>query len=415
MNFRNLFKGFNLEKREKREKSGLTYVSNAVQAFGLAIVDKDVTPLALSAVYRAVTLISETLASLPFSVKINNDTKSNVVSHPCNLIFNNRTDSNLTFFELIRQLIQSVLLHGDGFAYIYRDSDGNAIKLRFLPYSSVSIEYDEIKDILYYKCTNITKSRIEPHNMIHLKRFTKDGIHGISIVRSAWRTLQISSYSDSTAKEYFSGGGSKKGYLKSSVPISAEQKNQAIADWNAAYGKYGSSVAVLGNSLDFTQLTDSAADSQLLESRKFNVEEIARYFGINPVLLGDLSHSSYSTIEASLLQFLSQTLYPYIIMMEQEFTRKLLRPSEINLSINIDETTILLTDKLSLANYYKTMISSGILSINEVRNDLELGDIDGGDEHYLPYTDLSQNTVGNTNENQEDQNKDSNAEINNKS
>jgi len=76
-------------------------------------------------------------------------------------------------------------------------------------------------------------------------------------------------------------------------------------------------------------------------------------------------------------------------MMEQEFTRKLLRPSEINLSINIDETTILLTDKLSLANYYKTMISSGILSINEVRNDLELGDIDGGDEHYLPYTDLS--------------------------
>lgn len=389
-------------KQEKPEQRELTYVSNVMQAYGLEILDKDVTPLALSAVYRAVTLISESLATLPFSVKIMEGRNAEtLINHPVNLIFRNLTDSNITFYELIRLLVQSVLLYGDGFAYIYRDGEGNAKKLRFLPYGSVVIEYDQQKDILFYKCTNITRSKIEPKNMIHLKRFSKDGIHGISVVKSAWRTLQISSYSETSAKEYFNNGGSKKGYLKSTMPITPEAKREAIENWNHAYSKYGSSIAVLGNNFDFTQLNDSAAESQLLETRQFNVEEIARYFGVSPILLGDLSHSSYSTIEAALIQFLSQTLNPWIVLMEQEFSRKLLKPSEMNLSINIDETSILLTDKVSMSNYLKTLISSGIMSINEARKSLDLPEIEGGDEHYLPYTDLSQNTVGNQ-ENQEE-------------
>jgi len=126
--------------------------------------------------------------------------------------------------------------------------------------------------------------------------------------------------------------------------------------------------------------------------------------------LGDLSGSSYSSIEASLIQFLTNTLKPWIVMLEQEFTKKLLRPSELDLVVNIDERKLLMTDKNSMSNYLKTLVSSGILSINEARKELELAPIDGGDEHYLPYTDLAANKVGDENNSDEIENQDEDIE-----
>ncbi len=137
----------------------------------------------------------------------------------------------------------------------------------------------------------------------------------------------------------------------------------------------------------------SAEDSQLLQSRLFQVEEICRFFGVNPVLVGDLSHSSYSTLEAAQTEFLVHTLQPYIVMVEEEFTKKLLKPSESNLEINLDETAILRTDKAALASYYGTLLDKGILCINEVREELGYGEIEGGDKHLIAYTDINQNTV----------------------
>lgn len=408
MNLKNLFT--RTKKSENLEKRDINYISNNIQAYGYEILNKDVAPLALSAFYRGLNLISDSLASLKFSVKHVDGDDVPLNQHPLNMIFNNRTDSNLTFFELIKVLIISVILNGDAFAYIYRDGDGNAKKLRFLPYGTVNVEYDSVKDILYYKCTNITKQRIEPKNIIHLKMFSRDAIHGISLVKSMWRSLQIGSFADETAKEFFNKGGSKMGYLKSDKPVSPEQKEEAIQNWNRSYNGYGNKVPVLGNNFDFVQLNENAAEAQLLETRNFTVQEIARYFGISPELLGDLSGSSYSSIEASLIQFLTNTLKPWIVMLEQEFTKKLLRPSEIDLVVNIDERKLLMTDKNSMSNYLKTLVSSGILSINEARKELELAPIDGGDEHYLPYTDLAANKVGDENNSDEIENQDEDIE-----
>lgn len=150
----------------------------------------------------------------------------------------------------------------------------------------------------------------------------------------------------------------------------------------------------------------SASDSQMLESRQFNVQDIARFFGISPVLLGDLSHSSYSTIEATQNQFLVHTLQPYISMVEAEFNRKLLKPSEYNLSINLDETAILKTDKTALATYYTSLLNSGVLCVNEVRKELGYSSIEGGDKHLIAYTKIKDNTINNTNTNTEENEKD---------
>lgn len=149
--------------------------------------------------------------------------------------------------------------------------------------------------------------------------------------------------------------------------------------------------------MDYQPIQLSATDSQLLESRLFNVQDIARFFGVSPVLLGDLTHSNYNTIEATQNQFVLHTLMPYIVMVEEEFTRKLIKPSEEGLEVNLDETAILKADKSAIASYYGTLLDKGILCVNEVRKELGYSPIKGGDKHTIAYTDITQNQLNNEN------------------
>jgi len=132
----------------------------------------------------------------------------------------------------------------------------------------------------------------------------------------------------------------------------------------------------------------------MLETRLFNVSEIARFFNINPVLLGDLSKSSYSTIEAANIEFVTHTLMPYIAMIECEFNRKLIAPNEEGFSLDLDETYLIRGDKNSTATYYKTLVEAGIITRNEARRGLGLNELDGLDKIVIPYTNIADNTVG---------------------
>ena len=142
----------------------------------------------------------------------------------------------------------------------------------------------------------------------------------------------------------------------------------------------------------------------MLESRQFSVTDIARFFGVSPILLGDLSaKTNLNTFEALQNDFLVHTLQPYIVMIENELNRKLLKQSETNLSITLETNEILRIDKAAQSNYYSTLISSGVLSINEVRKEIGYNGIgEDGDKHVIPYTDINQNLINN-NDNEEKQ------------
>ena len=137
----------------------------------------------------------------------------------------------------------------------------------------------------------------------------------------------------------------------------------------------------------------------MLETRLFNVAEISRYFNINPVLLGDLSKSSYNTIEAANLEFLTHTLMPYVSMVQDEFNRKLVKPSEAGITIDLDESYLIKADKNSTAQYLKTLVDSGIISRNEARKQLGYNEIKGCDDLIVPFTNIKDNTIGNQEEN----------------
>lgn len=393
---------------DKQEKRELQYVTPSFQeALTFNGINNQYSAMNLSAAYRATEIISDSIAMLPIRVKLHNGThKEELESHSLNLIFSDKSGNTITKFNLMKLLIQSVILRGNGFAYIYRAKDGTVTNIRYVESKDVQIHYNKSKDELYYTISHISNKRIEPINVIHLIKNSYDGINGISVLSYAARSLGISNNTENSANSFFTNGCNLAGVLTVQGQLTQKQKDDIRSSWNQAYSNGGNGLAVLQGNMSYQPIQLNAADSQMLESRQFNVQDIARFFGISPVLLGDLSHSSYSTIEATQNQFLLHTLQPYITMIESEFNRKLLKPSESNLSINLDETALLKTDKTALASYYTSLLNSGVLCVNEVRKELGYSEIEGGDKHLIAYTKIEDNTLNNNNTNTVEDEKD---------
>lgn len=378
---------------EEKEERTVNYVSPIGEALNFNTYNANYSAMNVSAVYRAVEIISDSIAMLPIKIK-QTDTNHNeeLDSHPLNQLF---TTNIISKYNLMKLLVQSVLLKGNGYCYIERVTDGTPIRLRYLQSGDVQINYDKVNNKLYYTCSIISKKKIEPCNMIHLLKNTYDGINGVSVLTYAQRSIKLANNTENSANSFFTNGCNLAGVLTVQGQLNDKQRQDIRTSWNQAYSNGGNGLAVLQGNMEYKPIQLSAAESQMLESRLFNVEDIARFFGISPVLLGDLSHSSYSTIEATQNQFLLHTLQPYITMIEEEFTRKLVKPSEGNLTVNLDETALLKTDKAALANYYGTLLDKAVLCVNEVRKEMGYSPIEGGDKHIIAYSKIEDNTINN--------------------
>lgn len=389
--------GYNIEKRNKEVEERDTTV-NSPYIFGDALnfsgLRNQYSAMNISAVYRAVEIISDSIAMLPIKIRqLDADHYNELDSHSLNLVMKNA--GYLSKYTFIKLLIQSIMLRGNGFAYIERAGDGTVTGLRYLPSGDVQIHYNKEKKELYYTCNYVSKKRIEPINMIHLLKNTYDGVNGVSTLTYATRSINLSNNTENSANNFFTSGCNLAGILTVQGQLNDKQRDQIRSSWNQAYSNGGAGLAVLQGNMDYKPIQLSAAESQMLESREFNITDIARFFGISPVLLGDLSHSSYSTIEATQNQFLLHTLNPYIVLVEEEFTRKLFKPSESNLVIDLDETALLKTDKSALAGYYGALLDKGVLCVNEVRKELGYSPIEGGEKHMIAYTKIEDNLINN--------------------
>ena len=385
---------FSLTSMEQREapKQKLEYVNPCANG-GLPFakfLDRG-TALNLSTAYRCVELISDSIGTLPFQVKkVGRKGKSNVMeNHPLVKIVYDK-ENRLTKFMLFKLLVQSVILKGNGFAYIQRANDGTPTSLRYLEPTDVTINYNKQTNELYYLANKVTPGRINPKDMLHFVKNSYDGVNGISLISYASRSLRLANDTESSASRFFGSGCNLSGILKIMGNPTQEQMLDAKNTWNLVNND---GLAVMKGNMEYTPIQLNATDSQLLESRKYNVQDICRFFGVSPILVGDLSNSSFSTIEAVQNEFLTHTLSPYISMFEDELNRKLV--TQDNIYINLDETAILRTDKQQLATYYNTLLNSGVLSINEVRKELGYNEVEGLDEHHIPYNSSAQSALGN--------------------
>lgn len=340
----------------------------------------------LSTVYRCVDVISDALAQLPLEpYYINKDGyKEKFVKHPSYYLLNKEPNNKMSRFTFIKTLVVSVLLKGNGYAYIERDDKGDAVALHYLQPDMVTIQ--ETKGGLKYSVVGI-KGLVESCNMIHILNFSYDGITGISTLTHARQTLGLATDSESHASGFFKGGANLAGILKVQSSLTSKQKTDLKTSWQTAFSPSTGTpngVAVLEGNMDFQPITVNPSDAQLLETRQFNVIDICRFFGVSPVKAFDLSKSSYSTVEATQLAFLTDTIAPLLEKFELEFERKLYKPSERNnIEVRFDTSVLLRADKTSLASYYNTLFQIGAVSINEIRKILDLPSVENGDNHFV--------------------------------
>lgn len=342
----------------------------------------------LSAVYRCVEVISDSVAQLPLEPyrMDSQGYKVKFTSHPTYKLLNKEPNQRMSRFTFIKTLIVSTLLRGNGYAYIERDGKGDATALHLIPSELVTINRPKtLKEPISYSIAGVGK--VESKDMIHILNFSYDGIIGMSTLQHARHSLGLAMDSDSHAAGFFKGGANIAGILKSDGHLAPDQKQQIKQAWQMAFNpNFGTpnGVALLEGNFTFEPVTVNPSDAQLLETRQFNVVDICRFFGVSPVKAFDLTKSSYSTVEATELAFLTDTLSPLLEKIELEFERKLYKPSEKDsIDVRFDTAMLLRADKQSLANYYQTLFNIGVVSPNDIRKQLDMPAIEGGDNTFV--------------------------------
>lgn len=349
----------------------------------------------LSAVYAATNMISNSCALLPMKVVKYDGSRKKEIEHPLYHILNLKPNNKYNHFNFMKLLIESVILKGNGYAYINRDENLNVTSLELINADFVTPMLQNDGSVKYI-VAGLDKA-VDASNMIHLYMHLDELYNGISVIKYADMTLNGAYNAEKHSDNFFKSGAGLMGVLKASAPLTNEQKKQAAESWAQSISSSQSGgVAVIPMGLDFQAISISPEDSQLLETRKYDVIQIARFFNISPVKLFDYTNVSYSTLEQTSLSYLQDTILPFTQLMEDEFNRKLFKPSEVGKKmIDFDFSVLVQTDKKTEAEYYDNLLKNGILSINDVRSKLGFEPIsseEGGDAHFIQ---ISYGTVQN--------------------
>lgn len=381
--------GLNIFEKRSEETQNLKPVEESATGFSLGYYIKQMAAsTTLSAVFAAVELISNSLAQLPIHIK--NRKTGEIVEHPVEKIF---YTSLLSKFILMKQLITDMLINGSGIAYIIRNSQKVPTGLVYCAKGEWSRTYDPLNGKILYQIPKCSTTSIPDTDVIDLYKNSQNGVDGKGLIFYALRTLSIYNSAEQAAQNYYDSGCKIDGILKSSRRLSTKQQSAIQAAWQTAHNGYSSAaIPVLDIDLDYVPISGNANESQLLETRKFSIQEVARYFNLNPMLLGDLSHTAYNSLEQAQLEFIQHSLMPYIELIQDEFNRKLFG-WDSDYVIDLDENHAMVADKSATSNYLKTLTGAGILSINEARHQLGYQPIENGDDHIIPFTNLAQNTI----------------------
>lgn len=367
---------------EQRDIAGVT-------AAYTPLYKMDDSAMTLSAVYAAIQLISDSVASIPIEM---HDADGNVDR---TFVESLLRMSDMTKFMMVKCVMRDVLLKGKGYVYIQRDTNGKPFRLYYIPHGYVVENYNNPGGKVYYTVTGFTLpnnvQRIDPKDMLCIYKDSSDGIRGLTPIVFAGRSFDTGKYADKAANDYFASGMDLLGILTVQGNPSKEAVEEIRAGWGQVRsGEKNNRTAILRGNMKYESIGAKASDSQLLETREFTVKEVARFFNISPLLLGDLTHSQYNSIEQAMLQFVMFTLMPYISSWESEMTKKLCAEDEW---VDFDENSLLRTDKSSLSVFVTSLVRNGVMSINEARLEVGLNAVEGGDKLIIPFSNAEASTI----------------------
>lgn len=400
-------KWFSFKKRANTEQEHVNPCARSLFSSNGAL-SMTFSPMTLSAFYGGVSIISNSLALMKWNFK-NDDDELLPKTHYLWHLFD---EAKMTRFQMIKNVIKDIILYGNGFIYIERDKQTFKPKtLHYSPASKTNIFYNELTNDIWFWNEQFTRSWDNGENYLHFYMNSSNGYRGVALPSYAYKSIQLLGNTERMVDDYYKSNGTPHGVVTPNmtapmVGIMDDELQDLKASWNKAMAATnGSGTIFCPADIKYTQLSSSAKDASLVESRLFNITEASRWFNISPTLLGDLSHNAYGTISEAQREFVIHTLSPYVVMMEEELTHKLIMPSRLGREyIDLDENSILATDQEKQANYYKTLTSAGIMTINEARHELGLPAKEGADDIIIPFTNVNSNTIGGEQEKDENDN-----------
>ena len=366
----------------------------------------------MTAVYACVRILSESIAGLPLHMyRYEEDgSKTKAVEHPLYHLLHDEPNPEMTSFIFRETLMSHLLLWGNAYAQIIRNGKGDIIALYPLMPNRMKVERDT-KGQLYYEYQTMKEDaptmkgavyQLDPSEVLHVPGLGFDGLVGYSPIAMAKNAIGLAIAAEEYGSKFYANGAAPSGVLEH--PNVLKDPAKVRDSWNAAFG--GSSnahrVAVLEEGMKYTPISISPNEAQFLETRKFQIDEIARIFRVPPHMVGDLEKSSFSNIEQQSLEFVKYTLNPWVCRWEQALQRALLSDDEKGkyfFRFNVEG--LLRGDYQSRMQGYATARQNGWMSANDIR---ELENIDripaelGGDLYLvngnmLPLSQVEQNNA----------------------
>jgi len=360
------------------------------QSDGVVVSPK--SSLSFSAVYGCVTLISGDLSTLPINVYKETDSGNIKQSrHPQAYLLKKQPSDLYNAVVYKRTLIANLLLWGNAYAKIHRNNSGEITSYEILkpwtvePY--VAKMQDGSKQLVYKSYS--TSEILFSDEMIHLADLSMDGIKGYSKIQVARESVSLGINATSFGDTYYKNGAFMSGYLKLTKRLNPEGREKLRSDFISQYGgkKNAGSIGILEEDTEFHpfQYAMPMSDAQFLESRKFQVEEIARFYNVPPHKIGHLEKSSFNNIEQQNTEYVVNTLMPIAKLFEIEHDSKIFIDSEkIDHYVKIELKGLLRGDIKSRSEFYKTLMDRGVYSPNEVRSLEDMTPYEGGDVRMLP-------------------------------
>ena len=351
----------------------------------------------MTAVYSCVRILSEAVAGLPLHLYQYTDKSSRekAVENPLYFLLHDEPNTEMTSFVFRETLMTHLLLWGNAYSQIIRNGKGEVVGLYPLMPDRMTVNRDE-KGQLYYEymvSSDDAKTlkggtvRLSPYDVLHIPGLGFDGLVGYSPIAMAKNAIGLAIAAEEYGSKFYANGATPSGILE--YPGTVKEPDKVRESWNAGFG--GSSnahkIAVLEEGMKYTPISISPNEAQFLETRKFQINEIARIFRVPPHMVGDLEKSSFSNIEQQSLEFVKYTLEPWLVRWEQAMQRSLIPQddkSKYFIKFNVDG--LLRGDYQSRMQGYATARQNGWMSANDIRELENLDRIpaeDGGDLYLI--------------------------------
>jgi HK97 family phage portal protein len=371
----------------------LSYLIQAPSATG-AVVNEQ-SAMSVAAVLACTSLLADMVAKLP--IELYQRTKSGpkpITKHPALRVMNRPSDLH-TSFELRQMMMMGKGLGGNGYARVFRDSNFDPTGIEWLAPCDVRpkiVERGGGQSFVTYqhKGQPLTRS-----DVIHLKWYSRDGVEGISPITLLRESIGTSLAQTTAAGKLMKDGTQFPGYLISTQTLPADKIKDARAEWDRQHAGAANAgrVPILNGQFDFKQTSGmSMVDAQFIESRRFELQEIARHYRIPPFLIGDSTASTTwgTGIEQQTLGFLNFCLDPHLTAFEQALEASLLTDAEVQSGyyFRFDRDELASVSRQDTAAYFQTMRGIGVYSVNDIRRKLDEPTItaeDGGDDYSLPF------------------------------